>query len=187
MGTPFLFTGCQMLGIVTLTETARVTRGRIFLCSKKWICLGAGRWPTAQRLTSGSACDWENLPVWLLRPGCLLAPGTPGESRGSSGPLPLGAWLPPALDLVQVSPPRNVSPFDSQSVCYYQGLYKGRRDSCSQLGVKGWSENQRGPWEIRRALRWMSRTMYVLLTGPETISHPRVQGQKEISFRRLIC
>lgn len=182
MGTPFLFTGCQMLGIVTLAETARVTQERIFLCSKKWICLGAGRWPTAQLLTSGSACDWENLPVWLLRPGCLLAPVNPGERRGSSGPLPLAPWLPLALGLVQVSPHRNVSPFDSQSACYYQWLYKGKGDSCLQLGLKGLGENQRGSSEIRRALR----TMYVLVTGPETISHPRVQGQKEISFMRLI-
>ncbi|KAK7812568.1 hypothetical protein U0070_021548 [Myodes glareolus] len=30
---------CQMLGVVTLTETARATQGRVFLCSKKWICL----------------------------------------------------------------------------------------------------------------------------------------------------
>lgn len=143
MGTPFLFTGCQMLGIVTLAETARVTQERIFLCSKKWICLGAGRWPTAQLLTSGSACDWENLPVWLLRPGCLLAPVNPGERRGSSGPLPLAPWLPLALGLVQVSPHRNVSPFDSQSACYYQWLYKKEKE------IAAYSWDLRGGVKIR--------------------------------------
>lgn len=30
---------------------------------------GAGWWPAPQLLTSGSAGDWENLPVWLLRQG----------------------------------------------------------------------------------------------------------------------
>lgn len=38
-GAPLSFAGCQMLGVVTPTETARETQGRIFLCFKKWICL----------------------------------------------------------------------------------------------------------------------------------------------------
>lgn len=38
-GCPLSFARCQMLGVVTLTETARATQGRVFLCSKKWICL----------------------------------------------------------------------------------------------------------------------------------------------------
>lgn len=51
----------------TSQKLPEVGHGRVFLCSTKLICLGAGSYPGSQLITSSSACNWENLPVRLLR------------------------------------------------------------------------------------------------------------------------
>lgn len=68
--TPFSFTRGLSVGIVQpCSNCQRLNMEGVFLCSTKLICLGAGRFPGSQLLlTSSSVCNWENLPVRLLRP-----------------------------------------------------------------------------------------------------------------------
>lgn len=153
---------------------------------------GAGWWPAPQLLTSGSACNWENLPVWLLRPGCPLAPVNTGEGLGSQAfPQPLASpFSPGSLDLSPIWPGECFSLWFLICKLIDSGFTKEERAAPSWgWGWGGGGVEQRESWEthwsqeIRKGRKWLFRTIVLI---PETISHHQVQGQQELPFIRLI-
>lgn len=83
-GTPFLLPDDRCGGLWPSQKLPALTM-KDFSLTQEMDQSGCWLWASTIAPNLSSACDWENLPVWLLRPGCVLATVKSGEGSCSSG------------------------------------------------------------------------------------------------------